>query len=109
MIREPTYQAARAVAAMVEAHFARHVAEARRRNEQELAHPPDGRAIETMIDAAFWAIFLLEEGCFPKISLAFLPPEQAGRPLKLQNRLPSTPAILTKSAPGVVRPGINLR
>ena len=45
MIREPTYQAARAVAAMIEAHFARHIAEARRRDEQELAHPPDGRAI----------------------------------------------------------------
>ena len=108
MIREPTYQAARAVAAMVEAHFARHVAEARRRDEQELAHPPDGRAIETMIDAAFWASFRPEEGRFPKISLAFLPPEQAGRPLKFQDRLPLTPAILTKLAPAVERPGIHL-
>ena len=108
MIREPTYQAARAVAAMVEAHFARHIAEARRRDEQELAHPPDGRAIETMIDAAFWASFRPEEGRFPKISLAFLPPEQAGRPLKFQDRLPLTPAILTKLAPAVERPGIHL-
>src|SRR5437762_4180031 len=108
MIREPTYQAGRAVAAMVEAHFARHVAEARRRDEQELAHPPDGRAIETMIDAAFWASFRPEEGRFPKISLAFLPPEQAGHPLKFEGRLPLTPAILTKLAPAVERPGIHL-
>ncbi|PYS45071.1 MAG: hypothetical protein DMF71_01225, partial [Acidobacteria bacterium] len=82
--------------------------EARRRDEQELAHPPDGRAIETMIDAAFWASFRPEEGRFPKISLAFLPPEQAGRPLKFQDRLPLTPAILTKLAPAVERPGIHL-
>ena len=108
MAREPTYQAARAVAAMVEAHFARHLAEARRRDEQELAHAPDARAIETIIDATFWASFRPEEGRFPKISLAFLPPEQAGHPLKFEDRLPLTPAILTKLAPAVERPGIHL-
>src|SRR5207247_2260760 len=86
----------------------RHIAEASRRDEQELAHPPDGRAIETMIDAAFWASFRPEEGRFPKISLAFLPPEQAGHPLKFEDRLPLTPAILTKLAPAVERPGIHL-
>jgi len=108
MVREPTYQAARAVAAVVEEHFARHVAEARRRDEQELAHTPDARAIETIIDATFWASFRPEEGRFPKISLAFLPPEQAGHPLKFEDRLPLTPAILTKLAPAVERPGIHL-
>src|SRR5947209_11571586 len=108
MVREPTYQAARAVAAMVEAHFARHVAEARLRDELELAHAPDARAIETIIDATFWASFRPEEGRFPKISLAFLPPEQAGHPLQFEDRLPLTPAILTKLAPAVERPGIHL-
>src|SRR6266566_8164261 len=108
MVREPTYQAARAVAAMVEAHFARHVAEARRRNEQQLAHAPDARAIETIIDATFWASFRPEEGRFPKISLAFLPPEQAGQPLMFEHRLPLTTGILTKLAPAVERPGIHL-
>src|SRR5437868_9819381 len=108
MVREPTYQAARAVAAIVEAHFARHVAEARRRDEQQLAHAPDARAIETIIDASFWASFRPEEGRFPKISLAFLPPEQAGHPLVLADRLPLTPAVLTKLAPAVERPGIHL-
>ena len=108
MIREATYQAARAVAAMVEAHFARHLAEARRRDERQLAHAPDARTIETMIDATFWASFRPEEGRFPKISLAFLPPEQAGHPLTFENRLPLTPAILTKLAPAVERPGVHL-
>jgi DNA integrity scanning protein DisA with diadenylate cyclase activity len=108
MTREPTYQAARAVAATVAAHFAQHLAEARQRGETELAPAPDARVIETIIDATFWASFRPEEGRFPQISLAFLPPEQAGRPLMLEQRLPVTPAILTKLAPAVERPGIHL-
>src|SRR2546429_8697414 len=101
MPREPTYQAARAAAATVESHFARHLVEARRRGEQKLAHAPDARAIEMIIDASFWASFRPEEGRFPKISLAYLPPEQAGQPLMLEDRLPLTPAVLTKLAPAV--------
>jgi hypothetical protein len=108
MNQEPTYQAARAVAAAVEAHFAQHLAEARRRGERELAPAPDARAIESIVDATFWASFRPEEGRFPKISLSFLPPEQAGQPLMLEHRLPVTPAILTKLAPAVERPGIHL-
>jgi hypothetical protein len=108
MNREPTYQAARAVAATIEAHFAQHQAEARRRGEHELAPAPDARAIETIIDATFWASFRPEEGRFPKISLSFLPPEQAHQPLMLEHRLPVTPATLTKLAPAVERPGIHL-
>src|SRR5438477_12967573 len=95
MLREPIYQAARAVAAIVEAHFARHLVEARQRDERELAHAPDARALATIIDATFWPSFRPEEGRFPKISLAFLPPEQATDALKSEDRLPLTPAILT--------------
>src|SRR3989449_5249532 len=108
LLRDLFLQAAGGVPGVVEEHFARHVAEARRRDEQELAHTPDARAIETIIDATFWASFRPEEGRFPKISLAFLPPEQAGHPLKFEDRLPLTPAILTKLAPAVERPGIHL-
>src|SRR5947208_4442855 len=108
MTREATYHAAHAVAATVEEHFARHLADAHQRGERELAHPPTARAIEMIIDATFWASFRPEEGRFPKISLAFLPPEQAGHPLKFADRLPLTPAILTKLAPAVERPGIHL-
>src|SRR5260370_35309161 len=108
MTREPTYQAARAVAANVEAHFARHLVEARRRGEQKLAHASDARTMEAIIDAGFWASFRPEEGRFPKISLAFLPPEQAGQPLMFEDRLALTPGVLTKLAPAVERPGIHL-
>ena len=108
MTRPSTYHAAHAVAATIEAHFAAHLAEARGRGERKLAHPPSTRAIELMIDATFWASFRPEEGRFPKISLAFLPPEQARQPLTFEQRLPLTPAILTKLAPAVERPGIHL-
>src|SRR2546427_11357306 len=108
MFAEPVYQAARAVAAVVEEHFARHVAEARRRDERDLAHAPDARAIETIIDATFWASSRQEEGRFPKHSLSFLPPEQAGQALTFEQRLPLTPGTLTKLAPAVERPGLHL-
>jgi len=108
MTREATYHAARAVATTVEEHFARHLAEAQQRGERELAHAPNAQAIEKIIDATFWASFRPEEGRFPKISLAFLPPEQAGQPLMFENRLPLTATTLTKLAAAVERPGIHL-
>ncbi len=108
MHREPTYRAARTVAATVEEHFARHFAEATSRGELHLAPAPDAHTIEAIIDATFWASFRPEEGRFPKISLAFLPPEQAGQPLIFENRLAVTSDTLTKLAPAVERPGVHL-
>ena len=105
---EPAYPAARAVAATVQAHFAHHFAEAHQHGRQELAPPPDVQAIEALIDVAFWASLRREEGYSPKISLVFLPPEQAGQPLRFERRLPLTPASLARLAPAVERPGIHL-
>lgn len=108
MTRTATYQAGRTVAAAIEAHFARHLAQARARGERDLAPAPQAAAIQAMIDATFWASLRPEEGRFPKISLAFLPPEQAGRALMFEQPLPLDPAVLTKLAPAVERPGIHL-
>jgi hypothetical protein len=105
---EPAYPAARVVAAITQAHFARHLAAARRQGQQELAHEPDALVIEAVIDAAFWASLRKEEGYSPKISLAFLPPEQAVPPLLFEQGLPLTPAALSRLAPAVERPGIHL-
>ncbi len=96
------------VAATVEAHFARHLAAARARGEQELAPEPDAATIEAIIDATFWASLRREEGQSPKISLAFVPPEQAGHPLIFERPLPLSPGVLTKLAPAVERPAIHL-
>lgn len=64
--------------------------------------------IEAIIDAAFWASLRQEEKYFPKISLALLPPDQAGQPLTFARPLPLTPITLSRLAPAVERPEIHL-
>src|SRR5215470_18567963 len=108
MIRNPTYHAASSVAPAVEEHFARHLDDARSRGENGLAPQPDAESIAAIIDATFWASFRPEEGRFPKISLAYLPPEDAGQPLIFERPLPLTASVLTKLAPAVERPEIHL-
>ena len=104
---EPAYPAARTVAAKVEAHFAQHAAEARRRGVA-VATPPDADTIEAIIDAAFWASLRREESYVPKISLAFLPADAVTHPLLFERPLPLVPGALVKVAPAVERPGIHL-
>ena len=108
MSTDPTYQAATTVAPIVEAHFARHLEEARRLGENELAPQPDARSIAAIINATFWASFRPEEGRFPKISLAYLPREAARQPMVFEHPLPLTASVLTKLAPAVERPEIHL-
>ena len=105
---EPAYPAARIVAPKVEAHFALHAEEARRRGRAGGVTPPDADTIEAIIDAAFWASLRREESYVPKISLAFLPPEAADHPLLFERPLPLQPDKLVKVAPAVERAGIHL-
>jgi len=100
-MREPRYPAARGAASRLEAHFA---AEAGR----AAAPPIEAAAIEALVDAAFWASLQREEGYAPEISLAFLPPDEAVRPLRLAPPLPLGPRGLSRLAPAVERPGIHL-
>jgi hypothetical protein len=104
----PAYPAAHSVAPKVHAHFVRHTAEARARGEQRLATVPDAETIEAMIDAAFWASLRREEIYVPKISLAFLSPEQTAHPLTFGRPLPLEPGALVRLAPAVERAGIHL-
>ena len=103
----PTYPAARLVADAVQGHFARHITSARSRGGGELETPPT-LAIAAIIDAAFWASLRREEGRAPRISLAFLPPDNAKHAVTFAARLPLLPAVLAKVAPAVERPGIHL-
>jgi hypothetical protein len=105
---DPAYPAARIVARKVQAHFIRRLALARDRGRVDLAPEPAAEAIEAIIDVAFWASLRREEGLTPKISLALLPPSQAGQPLRFEQQLPLEPAALAKLAPAVERPGIHL-
>ncbi|MHA4893266.1 putative sensor domain DACNV-containing protein [Pedobacter sp. PWIIR3] len=108
MIYQSTYQAARLIAPKVESIFAAHLSAARDSGEDDLAPLPTANVVESILDATFWASLRKEEGHSPKISLAFLPPQQAGNPLLFKNRLPLNPATLTKLAPGIERAGIHL-
>lgn len=108
MTYEPTYQAARSVAATIEAHFVEHAALACKAGSDSTASIPPANVIEAIVDAAFWASLRKEEGNPPKISIAFLRPDQAEDPLLFEKRLPLSPAILTKLAPGLERAGIHL-
>ena len=103
----PRYAAARSSAAGLVDYFARHAAAA-------AAHPsvgsclPDVGTVEALIDAAFWASLQREEGYVPEISLAFLPPKRAVRPLMLAQPMPLSPRAMGRLAPAVERPGIHL-
>jgi hypothetical protein len=105
---EPAYPAARTVALKIQPHLARHLAAERQYNQRCAAPQPAAQDIEAIVDAAFWASLRRIEGYVPTISLAFVPPEQAGRPLKFERSFPLTPEILTQLAPAVERPGIHL-
>lgn len=108
MQSEPMYLAARMVAPKIEAHFAKQLENARQNGYENLASKPAAHIIEAIIDTAFWASLLREEGHPPKISIAILKPTQAGNPLVLANKLRVTPSNLTKLAPAVEKPGIHL-
>ncbi len=101
------YPAARIVAPRVEAHFAHHLRGQRAQNAS-VAFAPDADAIEAIIDAAFWASLRREETYLPKISLAFMPPEQTTHPLRFELALPLAAPALARVAPAVERPGIHL-
>lgn len=104
----PTYKAARKVSEAIGQHFMQQLAAAADRGEKNLAPEPSRPAIETMIDTAFWASLRKEEGHSPKISLAFLPPDSAGKPLLFEYPLSLSAETLNKLAPAVERPGIHL-
>jgi hypothetical protein len=101
------YPAARAVSPELAAYFLHH-AQAAARGQEPLATLPDAGTIAAMIDAAFWASLRREEGYSPKISLAFLSPQETVHPLRFAQPLPLAPAALARVAPAVERPGIHL-
>jgi hypothetical protein len=108
MMNGSRYGGARAAAPRVAEHFSKHIASARRDVNKTVAFAPDVPTLETIIDAAFWASLRREEGYTPTISLAYLPPEQAGRPVLFERPISLQPASLAKVAPAVERPGIHL-
>src|SRR5438128_1397734 len=105
---EPSYPPARAVASRVREHLAHQALMARERGETDLAPEADLETVEAIIDTAFWASLRREEGYTPTISLAFLPPARAVRPLTFEPRLSLAPDALARLAPAVKQSGIHL-
>ena len=106
-MKREAYPAARTISPKLRDYFARHATDARHRG-QGSATVPNTETIEAVIDAAFWASLRREEGYTPRISLAFLSPEETAHPLRFERPLPLHPATLTRVAPAVERPGIHL-
>jgi hypothetical protein len=88
-------------------YFAHHLAQ-EGDSPQRLQAPPDAASIEGIIDAAFWASLRREEGYIPKISLAFIRPDETESPLIFDRPLPLGAVSLAKLGPAVERPGIHL-
>ncbi len=106
--RKPGYPAARIVAPTVVEHLEAHLALARERGVTHFAPQPDTRVVEAVINTSFWASLRREEGHWPRISLAFLPPEEAGSAMVLDRWLPLNPRDLARLAPAVEGPGTHL-
>jgi hypothetical protein len=109
-VSDPAYAVARAVAPAVAQHLRLHRAALPPHDplQPPLELLPDAGAIESMVDAAFWASVRREEGYIPKISLAFLRPLESVHPLLFTYPLPLDPSALTHLAAAVERPGIHL-
>jgi hypothetical protein len=106
-MRAEPYAAARTISPELHSYFA-----CQREKTNERAEPlaplPDAGTIEAIIDAAFWASLRREEGYPPRISLAYLPPQQAQDPILFERPLPLAAGALTRLAPAVERRGIHL-
>jgi hypothetical protein len=107
-MKREAYTAARTVSTKLEDYFVRHRAKTGSFGQDSLASMPDAEIIEAIIDAAFWASLRREEGYEPRISLAFLAPEETEHPLRFERPLPLDPSALTRVAPAVERRGIHL-
>lgn len=105
---ETTYQAAGKVADTIASILLKHQTAAFENGEQNLAAVPEAWVVEKMIDVAFWASLRKEEGSATKLSLAFLPPSQAGKPLLFAQPLQLNSKTLSKLAPGVERAGVHV-
>ncbi len=95
---EPAYPAARFAALRVHPRYAAH----------DNGFIPDVAAIEEMLGVAFWTSLRREEIYTPRLSLAFIAPEQVARPLIFDRAVPLASQPLARLAPAVERPGIHL-
>ena len=100
-----SYGPARVVAERIQSRLHEHVKQCR---ETKGSTRPSADTLEEVVSAAFWASLRREEGRPPKISLAFVSPEEVTAPLQFATPLALDPNVLVRLAPAVERPGIHL-
>lgn len=103
-----SYKSGQMIANHIEKHFVEALSNATKNGETNLATQPAAEVIDQILDVAFWASLRKEEGHSPKISLAYVSPDQVSHPLIFSRRLPFSADSLTKLAPGVSRSGIHI-
>jgi hypothetical protein len=106
--RKTSYPAARVAAPAVLEHMAAHLAQAREHGLHDFAPQPDAQVVEAIIDASFWASLQREEGHWPKISLAYVPPDEGANGMVLERTIPLRARELARLAPAVEGPGTHL-
>jgi hypothetical protein len=107
VVTQPTYAAARLASDRIYRHLATHSAAAQLSAEGP-AMLPDSATLAALIDAAFWTSLRREEGYIPRISLAFVAPEQVDDAVAFATSLSLEPKDLTKLAAAVDRAGLHL-
>src|SRR5215471_16284693 len=100
----PSYPAARIVAKRLETRVAANAAYQKSTDVPK----PDASTIEEIITTAFWASLRREEGHAPRISLVFMPDEQALSPLRFNPPVRLETNLLARLAPAVEKPGIHI-
>ncbi|MBC7418269.1 MAG: hypothetical protein H7325_08955 [Pedobacter sp.] len=108
MTYTPTYKAANTAAQLITGHFEELHHTASAMGEMELATRPNKKEVEYLVDVAFWTSLRREEGFLPKISIAFLSPEQTSKPLVFDQPIKFNADTVSKIAPGLERAGIHL-
>ena len=107
-VTQPAYSLAPTASEIVCAFYARHAPEGGDHAEEARSLIPGADTVVAMVDAAFWASLRREEGHPPLISLAFVPPDRAGAPLRFESTISLAPDELARLAPAVERPGVHL-
>src|ERR1700722_5257423 len=104
---QPTYAAARLAADRIHRNLTSQSPAAQPSSEQ-IAKLPDSATLAALIDAIFWTSLRREEGYIPRISLAFVAPEQLDDAIAFATSFPLVPRDLTKLAAAVERGGLHL-
>jgi len=106
-VTPPTYAPAQSAADRILRRLT-HYSAAIEFSTEPLATLPEPAALSVLIDAAFWTSLQREENYVPRLTLAFVAPEQANDAVVFAASFPLAPKELTKLAAAVERAGLFL-